>query len=157
MILKQLSEHKNIINIDETWINETSHTRKTWAPRDGSGNVKLNTVSPRLSMITALDTEGRIWFSLSHANTDSNTMMVFLHYLMKALDNETPDWRDNTLLLWDNASYHRSHETKTIVQKMGLKIIYSGPYGYSASPIELLFGSLKVGEINLEDVPTGKR
>ena len=39
MILKQLSDHKNIINIDETWINETSHTRKTWAPRDGSGNV----------------------------------------------------------------------------------------------------------------------
>jgi hypothetical protein len=40
---------------------------------------------------------------------------------------------------------------------MGLKIIFSGPYGYSASPIELLFGSLKVGEINLEDHPTGKR
>ena len=110
----------------------------------------MNAVSPRLAMIAALDTEGRIWFSLSHANTDSNTMMVFLHQLTKVLDNETPDWRDNTLLLWDNASYHRSQETKTIVQKMGLKIIYSGPYGYSASPIELLFGSLKVSEINLE-------
>ena len=108
-------------------------------------------------MIAALDIEGRVWFSLSHANTDSNTMMVFLNHLTKAFDNETPDWRDNTVLIWDNASYHRSQETKAIVKKMGLQIIFSGPYGYSASPIELLFGSLKVGEINLEDVPTGKR
>ena len=120
MVLKQLSQQKNIVNIDETWINETSHTRKTWAPRDGSGNVKLNAVSPRLSMIAALDTEGRVWFSLSHANTDSNTMMVFLHQLTKAFDNETPDWRDNTVVLWDNASYHRSQETKAIAKMMGL-------------------------------------
>jgi hypothetical protein len=75
-------------------------------------------------MITALDTEGRVWFSLSHANTDSNTMMIFLHHLTKALDNETPDWRDKTLLLLDNASYHRSHEIKVTIKKLGLKIIY---------------------------------
>ena len=112
------------MNIDETWINETSHIRKTWAPKDGSGNVKLNAVTPRLSMIAALDTEGRVWFSLSHANTDSNTMTVFLHYLTKTLDSEIPDWRDNTIFLLDNASYHRSQETKAIMHKMGLKVIY---------------------------------
>ena len=116
MVLKQLSHLKTIVNIDETWINETSHSRKTWAPRDGSGNIKLNAVTPRLSMIAALDSEGRVWFSLSHANTDSNTMTIFLLSLTKALDCENPDWRDNTVILLDNASYHRSHETKTIMQ-----------------------------------------
>ena len=59
-------------------------------------------------MIAALDTEGRIWFSLSHSNTDSNTMSIFLLYITKALDSETPDWRENTVFLVDNASYHRS-------------------------------------------------
>ena len=84
-------------------------------------------------------------------------MTLFLLHLTKTLDKETPDWRDQTLILWDNASYHRSQETKAVVQKLGLRVIYSGPYGYSASPIELLFGSLKFGEINPELLTTGKR
>ena len=148
--MKKLKEGIRIINIDETWINETSHTRKTWGPRDGSGNMKLNSVSPRLSMIAALDTEGCVWFTLSHSNTDSNMMTLFLLHLTKLLDTETPYWKDSTIILLDNASYHRSQETKVVLQKLGLKVIYSGPYSFSASPIELLFGSLKVGEINPE-------
>jgi transposase len=84
-------------------------------------------------------------------------MMLFLHHLTKTLDIETPDWRESTIILMDNASYHRSQETKEVVKKLGLKVIYTGPYSYSASPIELMFGSLKVGEINPESQATGKR
>ena len=84
-------------------------------------------------------------------------MALFLLALTKALDSETPGWRENTIFLWDNATYHRRQETKVIIQRLGLKIIYSGPYGYSASPIEMLFGGLKVGEINPELLTTGKR
>ena len=87
-----LSLEKRVINIDESWINETSFTRKTWSKRDGRGNTQLNSVSPRLSMIAAIDTDGRVWFTLSHANTDSNMMALFLHSLTKTLDRETPGW-----------------------------------------------------------------
>ena len=40
---------------------------------------------------------------------------------------------------------------------MQLPIIYSGPYGYSAAPIELMFGALKFGELNPDKLPTGKK
>lgn len=108
-------------------------------------------------MIAALDTEGQVWFTLSHSNTDSNMMALFLHHLIIALDSESPGWQENTLFLWDNASYHRSQETKSIAQRLGLKIIYTGPYSYTATPIELLFGSLKVGNLNPDKLTTGKR
>ena len=108
-------------------------------------------------MIAALDTEGRIWFTLSHANTDSNIITLFLNYLIEALNSESPDWLENTVFLWDNASYHSSAETRSVLKKMGINIIFSGPYSYSAAPIELLFGSLKVNELNPERLPTGKR
>ena len=81
-ILPLLERGTRIINIDETWLNETSFVRRKWAPRDGMGNTKLNTVAPRLSMIAAMDTEGRVWFSLSHSNTDSNVIITFLHHLV---------------------------------------------------------------------------
>ena len=155
MELHQLG--KRIINIDETWLNETSHTRKTWAPRDGSTNVELNSVSPRLSMISALDTDGMVWFALAHANTDSNIMTVFLHYLRDLLDVETPGWEQDTILLWDNAPYHQSQEVKSVIRTLGFNILYTGPYSYAACPIETLFSQLKLGELNPDHQPTGKR
>ena len=97
VMMQLLSEGKRVINIDETWLNETSFVRRTWALKQGQGNCPQNTVSPRLSMIAALDTEGRVWFTLSHANTDSNTMAVFLHSLTKKLDYEMPGWRETTV------------------------------------------------------------
>ena len=61
------------------------------------------------------------------------------------------------MFLWDNASYHSSEETRAVIRKLGLKIIFSGPYSYSSAPVELLFGNLKVGEINPDLLATGKR
>ena len=61
------------------------------------------------------------------------------------------------MILWDNASYHASEETRAVVRALGLKVIYSGPYSYSAAPIELLFGGLKNQELNPDGLTTGKR
>ena len=158
--LKMLELHKlnqRIINIDETWLNETSHIRRTWALKNGSTNVPQSSVSPRLSMITALDTDGRVWFTLYHANTDSNIMSLFLHKLKSVLDQETPGWEEDTVLLLDNAPYHISSEVKAVVRALNYKTIYTGPYSYSAAPIETLFSQLKFGELNPERQSTGKR
>ena len=108
-------------------------------------------------MIAALDTEGNVWFSLSHANTESNMIVLFLQSLSKQLDREMPGWQDETIILFDNAAYHKSVEIKASITKLGFKVIYSGPYSYSAAPIEMMFGGLKYGELNPERLATGKR
>ena len=51
-----LAQRKRVINIDETWLNETSFVRKIWASKGGKGNLILRAVQPRISMIAALDT-----------------------------------------------------------------------------------------------------
>ena len=38
-MMRLLSLKTRVINIDETWINETSFIRKTWSERDGRGNT----------------------------------------------------------------------------------------------------------------------
>jgi len=35
--------------------------------------------------------------------------------------------------------------------------MYTAPYSYSAAPIETLFSFLKLGELNQEGIPTGKK
>jgi len=114
-------------------------------------------VNPRLSLLTALDTEGKVYFAMTHANTDSDVMLVFLRYLMRKLDIESPGWEEETVFLFDGARYHTSAEMRGYFRKMQLSVIFSGPYSYAAAPIELLFGALKRGELNPRRVSTGKR
>ena len=107
-------------------------------------------------MIAALDSEGNLWFTFCHANTDSNVMTLFLYNLKAKLDQETPGWQEDTYCLLDNASYHKSGKTRTAANLLGLKLIFSGPYSYSAAPIETLFSALKDRELNPEGLPTSK-
>ena len=99
-------------------------------------------------MITSLDTDGRVSFALSHANTDSDTFMLFMRYLVERLDQETPGWQEDSVILLDNASYHVGKQAREYFRKMQIPIMYTAPYSYSASPIETLFSMLKLGELN---------
>jgi hypothetical protein len=87
-LLRLMELGRRVINIDETWINETSFDRKVWAKKGGEGNLHLRAVTPRLSLIAALDTDGKVWFSLAHATTNSDVIALFLHQLVRALDSE---------------------------------------------------------------------
>ena len=89
--------------------------------------------------------------------TNAEVMLLFLSSLIRKLDGELLFWRDDTVFLLDGAKYHVSDHTRTVVMRLGLKVIYSGPYSYSAAPAELLFRCLKMGELNKEQKPTTKR
>ena len=46
---------------------------------------------------------------------------------------------------------------KARLARMSLPVIYSGPYAYGAAPIEKAFAALKLGDLNPERLPTGKK
>ena len=108
-------------------------------------------------MITALDTDGRVYFSMGHATTDQDTFMLFLRHLVAQLDRETPGWQEGSVLLMDNAAYHVGEEMRSYLRKMQVPVMFSGPYSYSAAPIETLFSLLKLGELNKAQASTGKK
>ena len=101
-----------MINVDESWLNQTRFLRRIWAPTDAAGTFTDKQVAPRISLIAALDTEGKIWFSLTQANTDTDVMTTFLRYLVRELDRESPGWQDTTTILLDNAAWHTNQVMK---------------------------------------------
>jgi len=105
-MLPLLQNGKRILNIDESWVNETNFTRKIWCPPQSSATVQMRPISYRIALIAALDTEGCIYYSLTQANTDQNVMMIYLQYLVEQLDLTRPSWREDTTLLLDGARYH---------------------------------------------------
>jgi len=117
-MLELLKEGKRILNIDESWFNETNFTRQMWCPANSSASVPLAPVIHRLSLIAALDTEGRIYYSLTQVNTDQNIVLIFLIHLMEQLDLDHPSWRDDTVILMDGARYHTGTEVREYMRKL---------------------------------------
>ena len=156
-MLPLLESGRRIINVDESWLNGTNFVRKIWRPTDQSATYTDKQVNPRISVLAALDTEGRIWFALTQANTDADVMTTFLRTLARQLDQETPGWQENSTILLDNATWHTNSVMMKRLGRMALPIIYSGPYSYSTAPIELVFGALKLGDLNPSRLPTGKK
>ena len=54
-----------------------------WAKADSPATATIKAVNPRLSLIAALDSDGQVYFSLLHANTDSDVMKMFLGQLFE--------------------------------------------------------------------------
>ena len=108
-------------------------------------------------MLLAFDNKGNVWYALSTQNTNSSTFSVFMKHLAGTLDADRPGWRDTSVLLIDNASYHRSAKTLEALEKLELPIMYTGPYSFSIAACELFFANLKRGDLNPTELPLGKR
>ena len=84
-------------------------------------------------------------------------MSVFFVQLVKKLDEENKQRRKDTVILLDNARYHRSKEILTLLKELHIPVLFTGPHSYAAVPIELWFAAFKADDINPRHVPTGKK
>ena len=142
-MLSLLDQGKRIINIDETWLPHLDFRNKKWRQRGERNTISSKALSYRVNMIAAVDTDGRLYLSLTQFNTDSDVMMMFLSRLAANLSQEDPGWREDTYWLLDNAAYHRSKEVRECLRNLGVKTILSGQYAYSGSVVELFFAYYK--------------
>ena len=77
-MLELLSLGKRVINVDESWLSENSFNHAMWCPTNTPCTITDKFMNPRLALIAALDTDGNVYFSLTHSNTDSDVMLLFL-------------------------------------------------------------------------------
>ena len=131
--------------------------RMKWTFMDRPDSVKKKQMQPRISMITGLDSTGKVFFSLLQANSNSSVMEMFLVRLLEQLDAERKDWRTYTLIMMDGAPYHMSQAMMAFYEKNKVPVIFTGPHSYDASPIELFFAAFKSKDINPGRLKTGKK
>ena len=71
-------------------------------------SVPKKQITPRISMIAALDSSGEMYVTLMQSITNSGTMELFMTHFIKQLEEEDKYWRKNTIFIADGASYHTS-------------------------------------------------
>ena len=110
-------------------------------------------MQPRIPMFLALDTDGEVYLSLLQSNYNNKVMDIYIRELVLKLDQEDANWRDNTVILLDNAPYHASDSTIELMKGLRIPLLFTGPHSYDAAPIELLFAAFKSEDINPRHVP----
>jgi transposase len=114
-------------------------------------------MAPRVSLIAAIDSEGRSYLCLFHGNTNAQIMEIYLRNLVKKLDKQRPDWRDNTVIMCDGATYHTCDSTLKLLRHLRVPVLFTAPHCYSSSPIELYFAALKAVDLNPRKLSMGKQ
>jgi len=76
--------------------------------------------------------------------------------LIEKLNQEDADWRANSVVIMDGASYHCADTTKSLIAKLQIPMLMLGPHSYNASPCELYFAAFKNVDINPRHLHTSK-
>ena len=84
-------------------------------------------------------------------------MKMYLLHLFKILDDQNKNWRRNTVIMLDNATYHKCQSVFEIFENNNVAVLFTGPHSYDASPCELYFATFKAADINPRHVATGKK
>jgi transposase len=67
---------------------------------------------------------------------------------LQELDSQNPNWRESSMLLLDNASFHKSSQAKENYKAMKLPIMFLGPYSFNMAAVEKLFSFVKNRDLN---------
>jgi DDE superfamily endonuclease len=106
--IELLYKGKRIINIDETNVVSTdSRTRGWWFPKQKNQNTRSSRLCG-VNIIIGISSYGEFFYTVNYGNTNTDTFFLFMLKLVQQLTSIDTNWRDNTVLLLDNASYHRS-------------------------------------------------
>ena len=156
-MLNHYRSGKLTINIDETALNHTNYYYKLWQPITNSATYIQHQTPKRLSIIAAIDTDGRIYAATTFVNVDSDIIRIFILRLIHKLEAEHVDVQQDVLFLLDNAPYHTSGIVRRFFEAYELNVAWTAPYGYNSSPVERIFSRLKLGDLNESKIRlTGK-
>ena len=84
-------------------------------------------------------------------------MEIYLVELVRMLDAEDKNWRRDTIIFWDNATYHTCQRTKCMLETLKVPLMFLGVYSYKMAPSELLFARIKTSDLLPDGVKVGKK
>ena len=111
------SSNRRIINVDESWIPVSDFNRQRWRRRGMKNTMADKVLSQKINIITAMSSDGDVWYSLTTCNTDSDVLMCFMSHLARALTKESPGWRDECVFLLDGVSDQLSMASNCMMVK----------------------------------------
>jgi hypothetical protein len=126
-LLQSYSEKLRVINFDESTIDHFNCVSKTWSKIGKPNRSSNKPVTPRVSMVAAVDNYGNKYVSLHQRNSNRFSTLLILSQLFRILDKEDSNWKQHTILLIDGARYHTRIEVKAFFKLNGVRFAITSP------------------------------
>ena len=80
-VMNLLKEGHRIVNVDESNLDTLTFLRYGWQRKDLRATGLTKQLGARLTLIAAIDSDGRLWYTLSHSSGTGHSFSLFLQYL----------------------------------------------------------------------------
>ena len=132
-----------IINVDESGINRNVKTSYSWGLKGVPIECKNAPFIWSISWVMGI-CSNEAWISfLTKETIKSANFVWFLKIMKNWLKSHNSFGFNDTLILLDNTSIHKSKEAKVIIEKLRCKVVYLPAYSPEFAPIEMSFSILK--------------
>jgi DDE superfamily endonuclease len=101
-----------------------------------------------VNIIAGVSNTGSLYYTINKGKTNSFSFLLFVMKLCYHLNEGNINWRKDTIIMLDNASYHRSNFVRQKLERFKIPIIYMGPYQFKMAPVELFFSYIKSKDLN---------
>jgi hypothetical protein len=139
---------RRIINVDESIITITEHRKGGWLIAGVKNKATMAQRPGQLNIIAGISSVGELFFTVNRGKNNANTFELFIIKLVEHLNSKNRKWRDNTVIMLDNAPYHRSHYVRSKLTLLKVPLMYLGPYHFKLAPIEVFFSYMKSHNLN---------
>jgi hypothetical protein len=86
-----------VVNIDEAALIDSNHSRRSWAKTNTPNSSEECQISPRISIIAGIDTNGEVYVALTQVNTNTNVMKLYMWHLVQILQKQDKDFRKSVV------------------------------------------------------------
>lgn len=102
----------------------------------------------KVSIIGSVSNKGDFYYTINLGTNNSERFWYYLLKLCNRLNLQDRNWRLKTVIVLDNAPYHRSRWMMENYTRLKLPIMFLGPYQFSMAPMELVFSYIKQHDLN---------
>lgn len=128
---------EDIIYIDESGIHLDEKKEYGWGKKGEAIQDKKNgKKSKKINIIAGLCNKKILMPVLYKANCNKEVFNKWIKMLITLL-------KPGQVVIMDNASFHKSSETKKLIESVGCRLIYLPPYSPDLNPIEKFWSVLK--------------
>jgi len=137
-------ENAAVLFMDESSVQSQPNVKRTWAPRGSRPEIRAKARRDKLAIVSAVKMNGELFFSVHGHDLEGRDTVIFLRKLMK----EETDGR-KLLIVWDNASIHKSRNVKRFLERNRGTIITRlfPPYAPELNPDESVWNLAKYHDL----------
>ena len=142
-IAKRLHHVDLIISVDETTLNRSTYNSYGWGPKGRLKETHAMAIRGRISIISAILSDGSRILKLSDSNTNGDSFIEFANELRRFIRSKKQHSNKSIMLIIDNASYHKSSKVTSYLKSVFKVVFFIPPYTPRFNPIELYFRNMK--------------